>query len=311
MTEKELLEMWSTEKHSMKNDSPNPRQVLAALSTDSLVIDLDRWRTDRRLIGRKYVIFRQPDLPAKSFNAKRLVPVACATLGLLLVAPSATSVFASPNHVPGEQLPIAPKMVETDQSPIEQPKKPKREFQLEYQLKKVERKTKQFLPPKEDVQPVQPQPVETKEEDRVEPAKPVVVEDKTTDQKSPVSSRQDKPSTQSHSSPKATTTTNHSSSSAKPTTNFKPVVVPSVNQSQTAKTKSDPTTPDADEVVNGAETVDQMAVGEVSETMATPTTQDGTELPRTAGSAPTHAAAGLGVALLGLAWKTRKYGKTD
>lgn len=296
----------------MNKKELHPRQVLAKLSTDPVIENLEKLRTDRN-----YVAYQQATVPDNRFNSKRLVPVACATLGLLLIAPSATNVFAAGfDHIPGEGVPIAPAQVETDQSPIQQPEKPKKDFQLEQRLKEVEKKTTDLVPsvpsipadeskpPAEDSdrndQPVTNQPVN----DQTPPQQNDEKDEKTVDQVVIT----DKPH---HSSPAATgvksshPTLHHVSQSqdipqAKTNKSFQNVSGNDEGEKDSQPTAVQSSTSDEKGTV---------AVETVSGNQENiPTTQD-TPLPKTASSDPTKAAAGLGVALLGVAWKTRRYGK--
>jgi hypothetical protein len=290
----------------------HPRQVLAKLSTDPVIENLEKWRTDH--VRRNYAVERHLSVSA---GFKRAVPAACATLGLLLIAPSATNVFAAGfDHIPSEGVPIAPAQVETDQSPIQQPEKPKKDFQLEQRLKEVEKKTTDLVPSVPSIPADESKP-------------PAEDSDRSDQNDQPVNqpvNEQPAPPQQNHDEKTidpVVTVKPHSSSSAAIDQKTSHKTFHHVSQSQDvpqAKTnKSFQNVSGNDEGERDSQpTAVQSSTSAEKGTVAVetvsgnqeniPTTQD-TPLPKTASSDPTKAAAGLGVALLGLAWKTRRYGK--
>lgn len=267
----------------------NEKEILSKLSTDPIVYQMERLRTDR--------------LPVKRYSShnhnrwERFVPVTCATLGLLLLTPSAISLAA-----PGEGLPISPEKVITEEESIKQPEKPKKEFQLEYQFKKIKERSEN----KED----------KLNEEKKDDQNNLVVGDNPIQEVSPVQEEQ---------STKRQEQLNNADKDPEYQVDQEkqrnPEIIKKLKSSTATNSISqDPVTPtytksavmvseDKDTATTTNNVTQSETATNVNKTTEQPKTKDGTPLPKTAGEHPERAMAGFGVALLGLAWKLRNHGK--
>lgn len=279
----------------------NEKEILSKLSTDPIVYQMERLRTDRLPVRRS----------SHHNRWERFVPITCATLGLLLLTPSAISLAA-----PGEGLPISPEKVITEDEPIKQPEKPKKEFRLEYQFKKIKERSEKRAEKIEAIIKEKRNDEEDKlseekkddQNDQVSGDNPI---QKDSHQEEQSTKRQEQPTDQDlreqldqkkQHNPETTkkiktSTTNLISQDPVPTYTKSTVMV---------GTKSEKA--DAEASATNNVTQNEIAT-DVNKTTEQPKTKDGTSLPKTAGKHPERAMAGLGVALLGLAWKLRNHGK--
>jgi hypothetical protein len=279
----------------------NEKEILSKLSTDPIVYQMERLRTDRLPVRRS----------SHHNRWERFVPITCATLGLLLLTPSAISLAA-----PGEGLPISPEKVITEDEEIKQPEKPKKEFRLEYQFKKIKERSEKRAEKIEAIIKEKRNDEEDKlSEEKKDDQNNLAVGDNPIQEVSPVqeeqsTKRQEQPTDQDRREQLDQKKQHNPETTKKIKTSTTNLIsqdpVPTSKSTVMVGTKSEKANAEASATNNV--TQNEIAT-DVNKTTEQPKTQNGTSLPKTAGKHPERAMAGLGVALLGLAWKLRNHGK--